>query len=243
MSTQPHDQTRGDSTPFFQDKQAAPLSRNEVASLCMKAARGAGMSWGMAEEAGFAAAWLAMHGIDGPGYLCTHLKQAQGREWAELCPSVARGDWRAAGGRALCPIVLGATLCDYAALSDGPVADCSITLGKVDCPILMLPFLANIAQKNGVSITVSWAGGSVVVGQGSDWPETASGALAALPSEAELSLTAQQGVATDPPAGQSPKANTGADTISMLNTFAMRTTVPASEQSRAGAGSTLDDND
>ena len=64
MSSEPQDQTRGDSTPFFSDTKPAPLSCNEAASLCMKAARGAGMSWGMAEEAGFAAAWLVSHGID-----------------------------------------------------------------------------------------------------------------------------------------------------------------------------------
>ena len=31
------------------------LSRNETEALCQKAARGAGMPWGLAEEAGFAA--------------------------------------------------------------------------------------------------------------------------------------------------------------------------------------------
>ena len=62
MTIAPHDQTRGDSTPYIEDGLSASLSRNEVASLCMKAARGAGMSWGLAEEAGFAAAWLVQHG-------------------------------------------------------------------------------------------------------------------------------------------------------------------------------------
>ena len=33
-------------------------SLNEIESLCKKAARGAGMSWGLAEEAGKAAKWL-----------------------------------------------------------------------------------------------------------------------------------------------------------------------------------------
>ena len=241
MSAEPHDQTRGDSTPFFQDDKAAPLSRNEVASLSMKAARGAGMSWGMAEEAGYSAAWLVMHGIDGPGHLCTHLKQAQGRDWAELCPNVTTGDWRAVGNRTLCPIVLGATLCDYAALSDGPVADCAITLGKVDYPILLLPFLASLAQKNCVLITVAWTGGSVCIGQDPVWLDDAAGALCA--PMAELSLSAKSGVPLDLPASRIRNADIGADTISALNTFAMRTTVPASEQSRAGAGSTLGDND
>lgn len=241
MSTEPHDQTRGDSAPFFQDAKAASLSRNEVASLCMKAARGAGMSWGMAEEAGFSAAWLVMHGIDGPGHLCTHLEQAQGRQWAELCPSVTAGDWRAADGRKLCPIVLGATLCDYAAVPEGPVAECSIRLGVVDHPILLLPFLANITQNNGVLITVAWAEGSVCIAQDATWLEAATGALC--DSTAELTLTAKRGVAKDARSEKLPKANTSADSIATLNTFAMRTTVPASEQSRAGAGSTLGDND
>lgn len=241
MSTHPHDQTRGDSTPFFKDAQAAPLSRNEVASICMKAGRGAGMSWGMAEEAGFSAAWLVMHGIDGPGHLCTHLKQAQGRKWAELCPNVTLGDWRTPDGRTLCPIVLGATLCDYAAVPEGPVAECSIRLGVVDHPILLLPFLASIAQNTGVLITLTWPQGSVCIGQDATWLEAATGALC-VPS-ADLTLTTKQGVANVPRTEELPKANTSATTIATLNTFAMRTTVPASDQSRAGAGSTLGDND
>lgn len=241
MSTEPHDQTRGDSTPFFHDGKPAPLSCNEVASLCMKAARGAGMSWGMAEEAGFSAAWLVMRGIDGPGHLCAHLEQVQGREWAEICPNVNPGDWRAANGQTLCPIILGATLCDFATLPDGPVAGCSIALGKVAHPILVLPFLATIAKKTGVLLTLSWPEGEVCIGQDPDWLRGASGALGG--QVAELTLAAKSGVATPLPADQMPRASTDADTIAKLNAFAMRTTVPASEQSRAGAGSTLSDND
>ncbi len=241
MNTEPHDQTRGDSTPFFSEDGPAPLSRNEVAALCLKAARGAGMSWGMAEEAAFAAAWLVRHGIDGCAHLCAHLEQAQGREWAELCPDVSAGDWRATDGHALCPIILGATLCDHAALTEGPVAGCSITLGQVDHPILLLPFLDSIARKNGVLITVSWDGGSVCIGQGAEWLHAATGALGR-PS-ADLVLTARQGVATDLSADRLPNADTSAEVIHTLNGFAMRTTVPASERSRAGAGSALGDND
>lgn len=241
MSIEPHDQTRGDSTLFFNDSKAAPLSRNEVASLCMKAARGAGMSWGMAEEAGYAAAWLVTHGIDGPEHLSAHLEQAQGREWAALCPNVRLGNWRSAAGRALCPIVLGATLCDHAALSEGPVADCSITLGMVDHPILLLPFLAEIVRANGLLITVECAAGRVCIGESASWLKSAVHLLSG--PEADLTLTAMKGKPQTPPALTTRDAQTSAETISALTTFAMRTTVPASELSRAGAGSTLDDND
>jgi hypothetical protein len=79
MTQQPSDQTRGDSAAFFTGDQSAQMSQNEVSALCLKAARGAGMSWGLAEEAGFAASWLTARGIDGPRHLLTHLTAAQGR--------------------------------------------------------------------------------------------------------------------------------------------------------------------
>jgi len=241
MTTVPHDQTRGDSTPFFQDAKPAPLSRNEVAALCMKAARGAGMSWGMAEEAGFAAAWLATHGIDGPAHLAAHLTQAQNRAWSELCPNITAGDWSAADGGSLCPIVLGATLCDHARLSDGPLAGCSITLGTVDYPILLLPFLAEIARINNVLIAVTGAKGTACIDASDSWMQTATEVLS--DEAADLTLTARDGALKNPPPQVARHTKTSADTIAALNAFAMRTTVPASEQSRAGAGSAFSDND
>jgi hypothetical protein len=59
--------------------------------------------------------------------------------------------------------------------------------------------------------------------------------------QASLTLTAQFG--TVAPAITSAAPQTDSDTITALNAMAMRTTVPASEASRAGAGSTTTDND
>lgn len=50
------------------------LSLGEVEALCKKAARGAGLPWGLAEEAGFAARWLSAHGLDGAGLLLADLE-------------------------------------------------------------------------------------------------------------------------------------------------------------------------
>lgn len=50
------------------------LSLGEVEALCKKAARGAGLPWGLAEEAGFAARWLSAHGFDGAGLLLADLE-------------------------------------------------------------------------------------------------------------------------------------------------------------------------
>ncbi|WP_168771121.1 DUF3726 domain-containing protein [Palleronia sediminis] len=241
MTTVPHDQTRGDSTAFFRDLQPAPLSRNEVASLCTKAARGAGMSWGMAEEAGFAAAWLVSHGVDGPGYLSAHLEQADGMAWSELCPTPTPGKWRNADGRTLCPIILGATICDHADLPQGAAAGRRIEFGPVGMPILLVPFLAYLAQARGLAIALSWPGGMARIGAGGTELSAAAALLGC--KTLDLTLDAEPAAPGRPSAAPIPNAHTAAETIAILNAFAMRTTVPASEASRAGAGSALGDND
>ena len=107
---EPNDPTRSGSP--LPPGTGAHLSQNEVEQLCLKAARGAGMSWGIAEEAGFAAAWLAMRGLDGPGALLSRLQAAGGQAWQEIRPVVAPGRFRPGDGGCLCPIALGATLED-----------------------------------------------------------------------------------------------------------------------------------
>ncbi|MDH5797376.1 MAG: DUF3726 domain-containing protein [Paracoccaceae bacterium] len=239
MTTAPHDQTRGDSTPYIEDGLSASLSRNEVASLCMKAARGAGMSWGLAEEAGFAAAWLVQHGINGPSHLYAHLDQAQGRPWTDLCPTVTPGVWQAPVGRVLCPIALGATLCDYAGLPEGIKAGSSLKIGKVDHPILLIPFLSTIAVSQNILFNIAWAGGAAHLDGGSEGLLNAAAALDG--QQVPITLTASFGTPHAASAGKVPSISS--EVISALNTLAMRTTVPSSDSSRAGAGPTTSDND
>lgn len=233
------DQTRGDSTPFFTGGQSASLSRNEVAALCMKAARGAGMSWGMAEEAGFAASWLTAIGLDGPRHLLDHLTEAQGREWGDLCPVVTPGAWNPAPGRSMCPIALGATMSDHAALPTGLSAG-PIRVGPVDHPLLLCPFLAAIANDARGVVVVEWDGGSLDVDAQGASPRAAFSALEGR-CGVTLTLSIRQGE-TVAPTGMSVPA-IAAETIIALNAFALRTTVPASAASRAGAGAATGDND
>jgi len=233
------DQTRGDSTAFFTGDQSAQMSQNEVSALCMKAARGAGMSWGLAEEAGFAASWLTARGIDGPRHLLAHLTAAEGRAWGDLCPKVAPGAWGAPIGKKICPVVLGATLSDHATLPDG-LASGPILTGPVDHPILVCPFLCAIAGAAGGIVTLEWAGGAVDIdANGALQPA----ALLALEGQTgvALGLSIQPGTAQDYPSAPCPSI--AAATVAALNAFALRTTVPASDASRAGAGAASNDND
>lgn len=242
MITDPHDQTRGDSTPFFSDDQPAPLSCNEAASLCMKAARGAGMSWGMAEEAGFAAAWLVSHGIDGPSYLRAHLERADGKDWDDLCPVVTPTTWRSAADQPICPIILGATLCDYADLPEGLRPNTCIAFGRVTAPILLVPFLAELSLKKSMAIMLSWANDTLCIQSDIASFEAALHLLSSPQLDLTVSIKAAQ-LPCKSNAIPTANAHTTAATIAALNIFAMRTTVPASDASRARAGSTLSDND
>ncbi|GGA19930.1 DUF3726 domain-containing protein [Neptunicoccus cionae] len=241
MSVDPHDQTRGETAPQFADSEHAPLSCNEAAALCTKAARGVGMSWGMAEEAGFAASWLVSHGIDGPTQLRSHLEQADGLEWEDLCPAVTPGAWQNAKGQAACPIILGATLCDYADLPEGPAPDCEISLGTVNSPILLVPFLSELGRKNDLSFMLCWDGGQLRIDGTETWLSAAEKSLSV--AKLALTLAVDSTPCHQPCPNETPNAQTTAATVAALANFAMRTTVPATEESRAGAGSTLSDND
>ena len=51
---------------------AGSWSVSEASSLAIKAARGVGMPWGIAEEAGFVLRWLTRSGAPGVTALCRY---------------------------------------------------------------------------------------------------------------------------------------------------------------------------
>jgi hypothetical protein len=73
-------------------------SLNEIDSQLRKAARGAGLPWGLAEEAGKAARWLEMHGIACLPVFAALFERNDGRNYDEIAIMPAEGLWRAKGG-------------------------------------------------------------------------------------------------------------------------------------------------
>lgn len=216
-----------------------PLSRSEIEALCTKAARGAGMAWGLAEEAGFAAGWLSARGIDGPRALADHLAWAQDLPWQDICPTVAPGDWTARDGGMLCPVALGATLCDFSTLREAALDGAGLVVGPVSHPVILLPFLAAMAQRLGHGVDVLWPGGRIAVAPSGG----VGGALAGLAALEHARLTLRP--ASDAPDIARPAGRVGCrrDTLDRLEALALRTTVPPSAQSRADAGAGTSDND
>ncbi|MCR9158350.1 MAG: DUF3726 domain-containing protein [Rhodobacteraceae bacterium] len=233
---EPNDPTR--SGPPLSGETGAWLSNNEIEQLCLKAARGAGMSWGLAEEAGFAAAWLARRGMDGPMAVLTQLNHAQGRAWNEICPVVASDQLRPADGNILCPIALGAALCDHGTLLGLGGDQKSLRIGPVSHPVLLLPFLSDLARTCGLNLRLRWSDGTVLLGADGSLLGDVDVIGAETAFEAEISAHVGS-VSQDQTA---PKVRlVASNTLNGLNSYALKTTVPASEASRAGAGA--DDNE
>ncbi len=215
---------------------AVVLSLSETEALCTRAARGAGLDWGHAEEAGRAAAWLARQGVPAcaPMLRCLQMQPLQ-------LPDPQPGRW--AGRAVLCPLRSGAALADHALLPEG-LRDAGLTLETVALPVLLLPFIAQAALLRGTAIKVT--AGDVALLLGPDGAGGDAGAMGALAEHAAADVTlcarTEKFAAGQPVAAHSLPA-TPLPVWQTLDALALRATVPASKSSLAGAGGTGSDND
>ncbi len=191
------------------------FSLNEVEATAKKAARGAGYSWGVADEAGFAARWLTARGVDGCAALAALLRRMDGVDFNAAKPDMTQDDWAAAGP--LCPLSTGCLMSDLGRRD--------YSIGPVAVPILVLPFVAGrggaaIETANG---TVTTDGESVCFNGIID--ESASRVIVAAPIVMPDRLD------------RSDRANPDPAAWATLLAFAHRTYAPATEESRLkGAG-------
>lgn len=195
-------------------------SLNEVEGLAAKAARGAGLPWGLCEETGKAARWLAGNGL----------------EWA---PSLLALLSAPARDNMLSPLTIGSHLADLG------IAPQSV--GPINHPLWLLPSAARIAAINGQAIRVTWDGividiwpfGGAMMG-----PQDAL-LRARVPI---VDLTAVQAGAGDGVEAvafeRSTRSLVRPQTWQALEVLGARTYVAASAQSRSkGAGAGVTDND
>jgi hypothetical protein len=191
------------------------LSLNEVESLALKVGRGAGFSWGLAEDIGRGARALAR----------------DGSPWAEALVALARGaeSWQApsrvqlasasefGSAAPLCPVRIAARLLDDpSVLREGP-----LRIANVAVPLWIEALFA--ASANGREFDVAWPGGWL--------------APAADVTIAPLAASWEQ-------APRQPRAHADARVLAVLGAVAARVYVPASDSSRAkgaGGGSVDDD--
>jgi hypothetical protein len=222
----------------FGDVNTVELSQNETENLCLKAARGAGFSWGLAEEAGFAAGTLAAQGIDATAPLLSFLTEKL--TVGVGTPRPMAGHWQSTDHLRLCPITLGAALCDAALLPDGPFGQ-ETRFDPVAYPILLLPFIVRAAQISSKAVVIDWQDGHIRIAANGAFDR-----LAALhwTQMKDLAMTLRQGADIKVKQGCSiGLAAISTASLEGLNALALKTTVPATDTSRRGAGSATADND
>lgn len=213
------------------------VSRNEIESLSLKAARGAGMSWGMAEEASAAAGWLAEHALPWADTLAGVLAQNHATsppeiEGQRIAPSRP--------GTQLCPITTGALLSDL-----GPPSSI-MDVWDVLAPVWLAPFLASWVEPDR-RVRLEWPGVSFLVAQcGIAVAKSASTVALGTPFAGRVAITLEQIERLE--RLQPPRKLSGYAAVDevwhRLLEFERRSYVPASAQSRiTGAGAGLFDND
>ncbi len=213
------------------------VSLAEIDAMGLKAARGAGFAWGMAQEAGRAARWLASYGLPGPETLANLLQIIDGEN--ERHTPVADGPvWHGRGGP-MCPIHLGTVLSDRAhEITDSR----HMTAGALDLPILVLPFLCRVARDLDMTLMMEL---QALTAYATPTGPALEDLQAPWPGTTERLVVSRVAASAWTPRSNKPDAHTiRLDIWRVLDGFAQRTYVPTTEQSRAtGAGSGLDDND
>ena len=213
------------------------LTLSEAESYLRKAARARGLDWGIAEEAGKAARWLAAFGLPGPELLLAHLQQLDGASYRQFIPDCAAKPWRAPGGLN-CPIVAGAALADRSAqLLDGV----RFELGPTAYPLLLAAIVGQAARRHRRVFSTRWAGVRVDCHEHGISIEGNRDDLVLARAE---TLSCELGEAAEPQQLPSTRAYPIDPAIfKRIDALAFQTYAPATAASRAGAGAGLTDND
>ncbi len=208
-----------------------PYSLNEIEAMCKKATRGAGLPWGIAEEAGKAARWLASHDLPGPEMLSTLLALHQDISYHTLAP-VSGDDIFHSGSNTLCPLLAGAALTDriHAASPDK-----KLEFRSIACPLLLAPYISILAKKIGSPLELLWDDVELVIApDGSLKTKNGTEFLTSHSMSAECRVTASK---TELQPRKVIGREVDAESWNSLTEFSSRIYAPATEASRKlGAG-------
>ena len=215
-------------------------SLGETRILAFKAARGAGMAWGLAEEMSDAVVWLQGRGLPGVSNLCRYLSWYHPSKL--LFPKSAE-EINENNNIPYCPIIVGT------AISDGLIkipigVNTDVSLGLLRHPLLLLPFVSAIVPDD-YGLYVGNILVSIVLGK-----EKLKSYLdisdVLLIDEAECFIRPVSNALPNSQFKATPLRLPGCygGCIAVLNVFANKTYAPATELSRsAGAGADSIDDD
>ncbi len=209
----------------------------EIEFYLRKAARAVELDWGISEEAGKAARWLSAFDLPGPELLLGHLQNIDGMNYRDFIPDCSQSVWKSDSGL-ICPVISGAALADRSTqMLEGKVFE----LSNVAYPLLLAATVGQAARCHRTVFTTSWANGSVSCFENGISIEGNRDDLLLNKIDA---VSCQQGEGSTPDQLPSTMAySVDSDIWKKIDALAFKTYAPATEESRAGAGAGLTDND
>lgn len=191
-------------------------SIGEIRALVIKAARGAGMDWGMAQEAGFAFEWLEKNGVSTTHIIANYLSYVNDQ---------------ASCTYENCPLKLGSQISDT---GDNTLCD----QHEIFAPILLAPYLATNLEDE--KIILSWQVGKAQISL-KDIASDAPAETVQKPHRVVLEVLDTEFTVMPKKTRVEASAKGAIDQLTIL---ANKTYAPATQASRlAGAGAGLNDND
>jgi hypothetical protein len=204
------------------------LSLGELQAIALKATRGAGFSWSLAEEAAYAVYWLEARGIAGAHSLADYLSWVDVN--ARIEPSLDLINGEPLSDILRCPIHLGCYVLDSSMCK-------SLVSFNVKQPLLLVPFLARAAQADLLDFQCN-ADYHLVSEVGIDKLKLERLSLDKATVSWSIAATGQFD------SDCTTRAVVDKNTMGILLSFASRTYAPATQASRlTGAGAGTTDND
>ncbi|MDJ0613566.1 MAG: DUF3726 domain-containing protein [Rhizobiaceae bacterium] len=192
-------------------------SMGETQDLATRACKGAGLPWGLAEEAAFAVSWLEQRDLPGLEAL------------AEYLTGIGQPNDYHAG---FCPIGNGSWISDTGSWFGSFPLD-------VRQPLLLVPFIAQVIKQN--SLILSWSNNQILISANNAEISHAGLIVGRRVEHCELAADKQM---TEDTGRLDRIPESRSEWIEVLLEFAQRTYAPASEMSRLlGAGAGINDND
>ena len=225
-------------------------SLGETESIVTRAGRGAGLSWGQAQDAGKSVVRLAMQGLPAPDWFATLLPSIEATPYDERRPasvfehadSEIKRVWEASGSW-LCPVAVGCSLADVMPLLGDHAKHTIIEIKAIRWPMLVAGFLLPVLAPANREVRLRFGQANVLVGQAGMFYD---GSLASVSvSEVDELVVTIEPVASNngDPSKQSPperslsRCELDPSSYRQLQAFAHNATVPSTAlSSMTGAG-------
>lgn len=210
-------------------------SLNESQTIVYKAARGAGLDWGSAEEAGYAGYWLAARRLSA---CFSKILTARNRLTAPVESATGNGLLQPPADSLLCPLLAGMYFSDSAFLPRS-----RWRLQQTAQPLILAPFVARAAAISGRRLRLLWHGAEFIADDKHAWlPQQKN--ITASCANIVIEIEHAPAPTIAPLAVHADGCEIAAAEWQQLAALAAKTWVPASTESRAkGAGAGVLDND